>query len=77
MRIHIDDVPDNVTLAAIRTTLEYLFKSGDSAGLAGQVEGLERRLAALEKTAGEPALQPDAGGNHHTNGHMAEVPCRN
>jgi hypothetical protein len=68
--------PDNVTLAAIRTALEYLFKSGDAAGLAGQVEGLERRLAAVEKAALKPP-QPDADSNHHTNGHMAEMPCRN
>jgi hypothetical protein len=69
--------PDNVTLAAIRTTLEYLFKSSETAGLAGQVEELERRLAAVEKAAGEPAQQPDADGHHHTNGHMAETLCRN
>jgi hypothetical protein len=69
--------PDNVMLAAIRTTLKFLFKSSDTAGLAGQVEELGRRLAAVEKTAGEPAPQPDVGGNHHTNGHMAEMPCRN
>jgi hypothetical protein len=68
---------DNITLAAIRMTLEYLFKSGDSAGLAGQVEGLARRLAAVEKAAPKAAAEPEADSNHHTNGHMAEMPCRN